>query len=83
MLINAFWTDRVFPLATHQSCDLVGTEVLSQVTLNRHLNLRGKLPAFATLPKVLIGHLVGLFVTITPPSKAAMDLPTDHTPAAP
>jgi hypothetical protein len=42
ILINAFRTDRVFAPATNQTC---------------YLNLRGKLPSFATLKEVLVGHL--------------------------
>ena len=67
----SYWTDRVFAPAAHQAYDLLGTEVLSQVTLNRHLNLRGKLPSFAAFKKVLIGHLLGLFVTKTSPADCA------------
>ena len=68
MLIITFRTDRVFAPAAHQAYDLLGTEVLSQATLNCHLSLRGKLPSFAALKEVLVGHLVGLFVTMTSPS---------------
>ena len=42
MLIITFRTDRVFAPAAHQAYDLLGTEVLSQATLNCHLSLRGE-----------------------------------------
>ena len=72
VLINAFRSDRVFAPVTYQSCDLLGTEVLSQVTLNRHLNLRGKLSCVCNSQKALIDHLVSLFVTITARAEVAM-----------
>jgi hypothetical protein len=51
--------------------------LLSQVTLNCHLSLRGKLPSFAALKDTPVGHLIGLFVTITSPSEVVPNLPPD------
>jgi hypothetical protein len=78
--MDSFWIDCVFAPATHQSCDLLGAEVLSQVILNCHLNLRDKLPSFAAFKKALIGHLISLFVRKTSSSEVSPNLPTDRTP---
>ena len=47
------------------------------------LEPQGKLPSFAALKDTLVGHLIGLFVTITSPSEVVPNLPTDRSPAAP
>ena len=47
------------------------------------LEPQGKLPSFAALKDTLVGHLIGLFVTITSPAEVVPNLPTDRTPAAP
>ena len=83
MLIITFRIDRVFAPAAHQTYDLLGTEVLSQATLNCHLSLRGKLPSFAAFNEVLVGHLIGLFVPITFPTEVVQNLATDSAIAVP